>query len=99
MDWQSRMGEDEISLRKLVERLSTVKGRGLRSRIERKRIVHTLSRKITDAHTFVEECLLGRNADEKYVMEYQIRMRFPLFSHLDSLFSMTESVFPDSNCA
>jgi hypothetical protein len=99
MDWQSRMGEDEISLKKLVDRLATAKGGGLRSRVERRRIVHALSRKISDTRTFMEECLLGRNSDEKNIMEYQIRMQFPLFSHLDSLFSMTELVFPDANCA
>jgi hypothetical protein len=99
MDWQSRMREEEIRLKKLVDRLAAVKGRGLKSRIEQKLIVRALERWITDARAFMDDCLTGRNADEKSLMEYQVRMQFPLFSHLTSLFTMTPKVFPDINCA
>jgi hypothetical protein len=99
MNWQRRMGEEETRLKNLVDRLSTAKGVGLRSLVERKKIIKALTFEITDAHSFMEDCLTGRNSQEKYLMKYQVRMQFPLFSHLDSLFSMSEPVFSDSSLA
>ncbi len=99
MDWQKKLGEEEIRLKALIDQLSTVKGSGLKSLVERQKILQMLDFKIANTRSFKEDCLLGRNAEEKSIMEYRMRMQFPLFSHLDSLLSMQDPVFSDSYCA
>ena len=99
MNWQSRMMEEESRLKELVDRLSTTKGGGIKSLVERKKIMRTLDTTIAGTRSFMEDCYTGRNTYEKYLMEYQVRMQFPLFSHLDSLLSMSVPVFTDCTCS
>lgn len=48
-----------------------------------------LARKLVQMKAFVEDCLSGRNTYEQSLMEYRMRVDFPLYSHLGSLASIT----------
>ncbi len=89
----SRMREEEARLKGLVERLGNIHGKGLRSRIERLQLTHALGRRLSETRLFLDDCLSGRNTYEQYLMEYRIRVEFPVFSHLHSIYSMSENVF------
>jgi hypothetical protein len=99
MDWTSRMREEETGLKSLVERLGRIRGQGLRARIERIQLTHALNHRLSQTSDFLQDCLTGRNTYEKYLMEYRVRVEFPLFSHLHSIFSITEGDLADSSCA
>jgi hypothetical protein len=99
MDWTSRMRDEEARLRGLVDRLGKIKGTGLRSRVERLQITHALSRRLAQTRAFLNDCLSGRNTYEQYMMEYKLRLEFPLYCHLDSIFSISDGAYADSDCA
>jgi hypothetical protein len=89
MDWKTRMRTDEAELKQIVDRLAEIRGEGLRTKIEREYAMLTLSRKLADMRSFVEDCLSGRNTWEKSLMEYKVRIEYPLYSHLDSLSALS----------
>jgi hypothetical protein len=89
MDWKTRMKMDEAELKQIVDKLAEIHGDGLRTRLEREYAMRTLSRKLADMRSFVEDCLSGRNTWEKSLMEYKVRVEYPLYSHLDSLSSLS----------
>ncbi len=99
MDMTSRMREEEAGLKGLVERLGNIRGNGLRSRIERLQLTHALGRRLSETRLFLDDCLSGRNSYEQYLMEYRIRVEFPVFSHLNSIYSMSENVFAHASYA
>jgi hypothetical protein len=98
MDWKARMMLDEAELKAIVDRLGQVQGQGVRSRIEREYALRSLSRKLAEMRAFVEDCLCGRTAHEQSVLEYRMRVEYPLYSHLDSLSAMPRE-FVDWSCA
>jgi hypothetical protein len=99
MEMTSRMREEEARLKGLIERLGNIHGHGLRSRMERLQLTHALDRRLAETRLFLDDCLSGRNTYEQYLMEYRIRVEFPVFSHLHSIFSMSENHFLGTNCA
>jgi hypothetical protein len=98
MEWKMRMKQDEAELKGIVDRLVEIRGTGLRVRIERDYAMLSLSRKLADMHSFVEDCLSGRNTYERSLMEYKVRVEYPLYSHLDSLSAMSRE-YVDWSCA
>jgi hypothetical protein len=98
MDWKSRMEKDEKELKRIVDRLGEIRGNGLGPRIEREYLMRSLSRKLVEMRSFVEDCLCGRNAYEQSLMEYKVRVEFPLYSHLDSLSALPRD-YVDWSCA
>jgi chromatin segregation and condensation protein Rec8/ScpA/Scc1 (kleisin family) len=98
MDWKARMMLDEAELKTIVDRLGQVQGQGMRAKIEREYAMRSLSRKLAEMRTFVDDCLCGRTAYEQSVLEYRMRVEYPLYSHLDSLSAMPRE-FVDWSCA
>jgi hypothetical protein len=99
MDWASRLREEEARLKSLVERLGKAQGNGLRSRVERSQLSHALSRRLSQTRSFLDDCLSGRNEYEKALMQYRVRVEFPMYCHLQSIFSISEDPFEDRTCA
>lgn len=89
MDWITRMRNDEKELKEFVERLGDSQGGSLCAQVERAYMMRSLSNKLADMRSFVEDCLSGRNSYEQSLMEYKVRVEFPLYSHLDSLSSLS----------
>ncbi len=89
MDWITRMRNDESELKDLVERLGDSLGGSLCSQVERVYLMRSLSNKLVDMRSFIEDCLSGRNSYEQSLMEYKVRVEFPLYSHLDSLSALS----------
>ena len=89
MEWMRRMKNDESELKELVDRLGQSQGASVCSQVERAYLMRSLSNKLADMRSFVEDCLSGRNSYEQSLMEYKVRIELPLYSHLDSLSAMS----------
>ncbi len=90
MDWESRMRNEESHLKSLVERMRNIHGSGLRARVERGQIARALNSRVSRADEFLQDCLTGRNSQEKSLMEFRVRVEFPLYCHLQSIISMAD---------
>ena len=91
MEWTTRLTNGEAELRDLVERLSLAQGPSPCAQVERAYLMRSLAGKLLEMRSVIEDCLSGRNTYERSLMEYRVRVGFPLFSHLDSLSSMSRS--------
>jgi len=98
MDWKMRMKCDEGELKSIIDRLARIQGGSPRAGIEREYALRSLSRKLVEMRSFVDDCLSGRNAHEQSLMEYKVRLEYPLYSHLDSLSALPPE-FIDWSCA
>jgi hypothetical protein len=97
MEWTSRMREEETHLKELVDGLGRSQGRSLRSRLERARLERALKFRLAETRSFLDDCLSGRNTYEQHMMEYRVRIEFPLFCHLESIFTMARPAL--ASCA
>jgi hypothetical protein len=97
MEWTSRMREEEARLKELVDGLERARGRSLWCRLEHARLERALRTRLCDTRAFLDDCLSGRNAYEQHMMEYRVRVEFPLFSHLESIFAITNPLL--AGCA
>jgi hypothetical protein len=88
MDWKDRLKADEKELKQLVNGINEIRGTGLRARLQREYAMRALSGKLAEMRSFVDDCLSGRNSYEQSVMEYRLRIEYPLYSQLDSLSSL-----------
>jgi hypothetical protein len=93
------MREEETRLRDLVDKLGNSAGGGIRSRVERVQLTNALHRNLAQTKAYLKDCLSGRNAHEQCLMEYRIRVEFPLYSHLNSIFTISSGAYADSDCA
>ena len=98
MDWKTRMKCDETELKSMIDKIAKIQGGGPGARIEREYGMRSLSRKLVEMRSFVEDCLSGRNAYEQSILEYKLRLEYPLYSHLDSLSSLSRE-YIDWSCA
>ncbi len=98
MDWQRQLTADERELKVLVERLGTAPRAGLHGRAERDLASRSLNAKLGEMHSFVEDFLSGRSDYERAVLEYRLRVEFPLYSHLRSLSSLSRQ-YVEWSCA
>ncbi len=98
MDWRVRMRRDELELTRLVRGLATLRGDDPETRVRRDAALVALRAKIGEMRAFIEDCLSGRTTHEQSMMEYRVRVEFPLYSHLGSL-SMIAPDFVDWFCA
>ena len=98
MDWRVRLRRDELELRRIVRRLAAAHGDGPQAVASRDEALRALAAKIAQMKALIEDCLCGRNDFERGILEYKIRVEFPLFSHLGSL-SMITPEYADWFCA
>jgi hypothetical protein len=98
MDWKERLKTDERELKSIVDMLGETRGEGLRARAQREFAAHALSAKLSDMRGFVEDCLSGRNEHERAVLAYQLRVEYPLYSHLESLSGLSRE-YVEWSCA
>jgi hypothetical protein len=89
MNVKDRMSHDEAELKVIVDRISAAIGVEPVALLERDCALQALAAKLVEMRTFVDDCLGGRSEQERNVLQYKIRIEFPLFSHLDSLASMS----------
>ena len=85
MDWRVRLRRDELRLRRIVRRLASLQGDTPETVQARHRALRALERTIASMRALVDDCLSGRNEYERSVMEYRVRVEFPLFSHIGTL--------------
>jgi len=98
VDWRVRMKRDELELKRLVRRLAAMRGDGPEERMRREQAVRVLRARVSEMRAFLEDCLSGRNGYEQSMMEYRVRVEFPLYSHLGMLSIMSPD-FVDWFCA
>ncbi len=89
MDWTTRLKNSEEELKELVDRLAQTRGTSPCAQVERAYLLRSLATRLLEMRSHIEECLSGRGANERSLLEYQVRVEFPLYSHLDSLSSMS----------
>ena len=89
MDWRVRMRRDELELRRILRRLAQARAKGPEAASARERALQALAAKIAQMRALVIDCLSGRNAYEQSLMEYKVRVEFPLYSHLGALAELT----------
>ena len=98
MDWKKRFKADEDELKALIDKLAgTPAGSPLLDR-EREVTLRSLGQKLVEMRAYADDCLGGRNDEEKSVEEYRLRIEFPLFSHLSSL-SLMSREYVEWSCA
>jgi hypothetical protein len=88
MEWTSHMRAEEDRLKAMVDALGRRQGRSFLVKVERMRLERSLRKSIAETRLFLDDCLSGRNSYEQHLMEYRIRVEFPIFSHLESIFSL-----------
>jgi hypothetical protein len=98
MDWKRRLKADEKELKTLIDRLGEPSESGLLSRGERELALRSLGEKLSEMRSFVDDCLSGRSDHEKAVLEYKLRVEYPLFAHLVSLSALSRE-YVEWSCA
>ncbi|MGA2639775.1 MAG: hypothetical protein ABSG21_02590 [Spirochaetia bacterium] len=98
MDWKRRLTADERELKALIDRLGGPPESGLISPGEREAALHALGVKLSEMRLFVDDCMSGRSDHEKAVLEYKLRVEYPLFSHLTSLSELSREYVEWSCC-
>lgn len=88
IDWTARMESGERELSRIQSELNRLQGRDEESGVRRTVLMDTLRGHTLELHSFLEDCLCGRNAFEQALMSYKVRMEFPLFSQMDIVFSL-----------
>jgi hypothetical protein len=98
MDWKSQLLKDERELRALVEKLGAAPRAGLQGRAERNLAARSLKVKLGEMQSFIQDILSGRGDYERAVLEYRLRVEYPLYSHLASLSSLSRE-YVEWSCA
>jgi len=98
MDWKEQLKRDERELKSIVDMLGETRGSGLRACAQREFAARALGAKLSDVRGYLEDCLSGRSEHEKAVLEYQLRIEFPLYSHLESLSGLSRQ-YVEWSCA
>ena len=83
------MRRDELQLRRIVQKLASLHGQGPEVAATRRKALLALARKIAAMRALVDDCLSGRNGYEQSMMEYRIRVEFPLYSHIGTLTALS----------
>lgn len=73
-------------------------GGGLLSLGERETALRSLGEKLSEMRSFVDDCMSGRSDHERAVLEYKIRVEYPIFSHLTSLSTLSHE-YVEWSCA
>lgn len=94
MDFGARLDSDEANLQAIIGRLGA---RGT-TPAERAEASRALRAKLATMGAYVEELMSGRSDHERDVLEYRLRVQYPLYSHLSSLAGMPPA-FVDWECA
>jgi len=98
MDWKAQLKSDERELKSIVDMLGETHGGGLRARAQREFAARALGAKLSDMRGFLEDCLSGRSEHERAVLAYQLRVEYPLYSHLESLSGLSRE-YVEWSCA
>jgi hypothetical protein len=95
MDLKIRLESDEADLKALIERLNAAESI---PQAERERALRALGRKLVEIRAFIDDCMSGRTDHEKAVLEYKLRVEYPLFAHLASLSALSRE-YVEWSCA
>jgi len=98
MDWKKQLKTDERELKALIDRLGEPHEGGQLSCVEREMALRSLGEKLTEMRSYVDDCMSGRSAYEKAVLEYKLRVEYPFFSHLTSLSALSRE-YVEWSCA
>jgi hypothetical protein len=89
VDWRVRLRRDELRLRRIVQRLGGLHGDAPEVLEAREKEFRALAHTITSMRTLIDDCLSGRSEHERSVMEYRVRIEFPLYSHIGTLTALS----------
>jgi hypothetical protein len=98
MDWKKRFGTDEDELKSLMDKLAQVPAGAPLTERDREVAFRSLAQKLVEMRAYADDCLSGRSEYEKSVLEYKLRIEFPLFAHLSSL-SVLSREYVEWSCA
>jgi hypothetical protein len=98
MDWKRQLKTDERELKALIDRLGEPQEESLLSDEERETALHALGEKLTEMRSYIDDCMSGRTDHEKAVLQYKLRVEYPLFAHLTSLSALSREYF-EWSCA
>jgi hypothetical protein len=98
MNWKRQLRTDERELKALIDRIGAQNEAGLLSRGEREMALRSLGEKLSEMRSFVNDCMSGRSDYERAVLEYKLRVEYPLFSHLTSLSALSRE-YVEWSCA
>lgn len=98
MDWKRQLKTDERELKTLIDRLGDPQEDGQLSEAEREMALHALGEKLTEMRSYIDDCMSGRTDHEKAVLQYKLRVEYPLFAHLTSLSALSREYF-EWSCA
>ena len=90
MDWRVRMRREELQLKRIVHHLARLQGNTPEVAVARRKTLGALARRIAVMRALVNDCMSGRNQYEQSVMEYRVRVEFPLYSHIGTLTALSQ---------
>ncbi len=86
--WIASLAEMEKLLRKDLKRLNDISGNDENAELLRSLLRKMIALRVKGIELTFRDYLCGRNSYEKDLMEYQIRIGLPVFSHLQRVFSI-----------
>ena len=98
MNWKKQFRTDENELKMLIDKLALPPAGGALADLDRAVTVRSLARKLVEMRAFADERCKGQDGEEKSILDYKLRLEFPLFAHLSSL-SMISSEYVEWSCA
>lgn len=98
MDWKKRLKTDEDELKALVDRLAALQPGSPSTDRQREIAFRSIGQKIVEMRAYADDCLGGGTEDERFILEYRLRIEFPLFAHLSSLSSLSRE-YVEWSCA
>ncbi len=96
--WIASLAEMEKLLRKDLKRLNEISGNDENAKLLRSLLRKMIALRVKGIELTFRDYLCGRNNYEKDLMQYQIRLGLPVFSHLQrvlSIDSLSDSSSPD----
>jgi len=90
MDWKKQLKTDERELKALIDRLGEPHESGQLSCVEREMALRSLGEKLTEMRSYVDDCMSGRSAYEKAVLEYKLRVEYPFYCHVSNYLKFTD---------
>ncbi len=90
--WIANLADMEKLLQKDFERLNKISGGDESSVLLRSLLKKMIEVRVKGIELTLKDYLCGRNTFEKEIMEYQIRIGLPLFSHLQRILNIESTV-------
>jgi hypothetical protein len=90
MDRLDAMQGCEAQLKTLVDRLAAVRDKGLAARAERARLRMLVRARLVVMRSAIDDAAVGLDDASRDLFAWQVRLKLPLFCHLETVLAMAD---------